>query len=178
MEKKQYNRKIAGVVIFLALVLAFLGLLAWKLSGDWRNRGRVEDAVIELTPTATHSQTDLDAAAEAVLEHFTCYRQCKLERLWYDPAQAGPLERKVCENTDRQPEQVVVLFADFQSGDQGCLVRENYEQYIKQDTHYRDYRFLLLWHPDLGWQVQNSLIEQNLPESTPAVVTPAPTPTP
>ena len=177
MEKKRCNRQIVVAVILLALVLVFLGLLVWKLTSDWRQRGRVENAVMELTPTATHSQADLDAAAEAVREHFACYRGCELERLWYDPVQAAPLEREVCENTERQPEQVIVFLADFQSGAQGCLVRENFEFHIEPNTNYTDYRFLLLWHPDLGWQVQNSMIEQNPPESTPTAVTPPPTPT-
>lgn len=178
MEKKRYNRQIAIAAILMALMLAFLGLLVWTATYSWRHRGRVENVVIELTPTATHSQEDLDAAAEAVQEHFASYRGCELERLWYDPAQAGPLERKVCGSVDRQPEQVIVLYADFQSGDQGCLVRENYEYHIERNTEYRNYRFLLLWHPDLGWQVQNSMIEQNSTESTPMAVTPPPTPTP
>ena len=65
MEKKQFNRQIAMTALLLALLLAFLGLLVWKLTADWRAQRHLDKLPMELQPTAIHSQTDLEAAAEA-----------------------------------------------------------------------------------------------------------------
>lgn len=114
MEKKQYNRSIAAAAILLALVLAFLGLLIWEQSYGWRVQRRLERARVELQSTAAHSQADLDAAVEAVKRDMPGQWAFDLERIWYDPAQAGPLERDVKSQYGiLQPEDVVVLFVDY-----------------------------------------------------------------
>lgn len=114
MEKKRANWQIALAAILLALVLAFLGLLVWKLTADWRVQRNLDKLPMELQPTATHSQADLEAAAEAVTQQMSIEWKFDLERIRYDPAQAGPLERDVQSQYDvLRPEDVVVLFADF-----------------------------------------------------------------
>lgn len=114
MEKKRYNRRIALAGLLLVLMLAFLGLLAWKLTADWRAQRHLYRIPMELQPTATHSQADLEAAAEAVTQQMSIEWKFDLERIRYDPAQAGPLERELlAQNGIGQPEDVVVLFADF-----------------------------------------------------------------
>ena len=91
MEKKQFNRQIAMTALLLALLLAFLGLLVWKLTADWRAQRHLDKLPMELQPTATHSQADLEAAAEAVTQQMSIDWKFDLERIRYDPAQAGPL---------------------------------------------------------------------------------------
>ena len=166
MEKKQFNRRIAMTALLLALLLAFLGLLVWKLTADWRAQRHLDKLPMELQPTATHSQADLEAAAEAVTQQMSIDWKFDLERIRYDPAQAGPLERELLAQYGiGQPEDVVVLFADFHAvpapgpAENQVVVHE--------------FCYTLMREEGSGWYV----FSQNTGNGSPsAVVTPTPIP--
>lgn len=171
MENKRCNRQIALAAILLVLVLAFLGLLVWKLTYDWRAQRHLDQVPVELQPTAVHSQADLEAAAEAVTRHMSSGCKFDLERIWYDPAQAGPLERDAKSQYGiLQPEDVVVLFADVRDMPAPGPAGEGDNQVMVNA-----YRYTLMREEDGGWYVFSEDTSSRDPS---AFVTPTPAPTP
>ena len=171
MEKKKLSTQIALTSVLLIIMLIFLGAQAWHRYDNWRWRGRVDGAAIELAATERHSPEDLENASDAVQEWFVYFRGCTLNRLWYDEEMAAPIELEKSGIWERDASDVLVLFADFQSGKKGACT-----PWYELNTHYEDYYFLLLRGENCWSVVDGEALTP--PQTTHEIVTPTPTPTP
>lgn len=168
MEKKRINSQIVVAVILLALVLAFLGLVIRNQTYGWRAQRRLDRAAVELQSTTVHSQGDLEAAVDAVKQHISVDWALDLERIWYDPAQAGPLERELlAQDGTLRPEDVVVLFVDYRD-----VVNQGQAGGGTEETLRMEYRYDLM-RDDNGWYVSDCV---GLDASGTIFTTPTPTP--
>lgn len=168
MEKKRINSQIVVAVILLALVLAFLGLVIRNQTYGWRAQRRLDRAAVELQSTTVHSQGDLEAAVDAVKQHISVDWALDLERIWYDPAQAGPLERELlAQDGTLRPEDVVVLFVDYRD-----VVNQGQAGGGTEETLRMEYRYDLMRDETGCWYVFSTSALHGADVAT----TPTPTP--
>ncbi|TLG75385.1 hypothetical protein [Culicoidibacter larvae] len=86
--------------------------------------GATENTIVTLGSSVHFSETDLQAAADAVKEKFKDFKDCELTELWYDEVAAltqsdGNLEK-------------IILFSNFKTG-------PNVEQTMNADSVYKNY---------------------------------------
>lgn len=159
------NGQIALAVVLLVLLLAFWGLVIWDQTYGWRVQRRLDRVAVDLQATTVHSQADLEAAVDVVKGDMLYAQTFEPERIWYDPAQAGPLERELLtQHGVQRPEDVVVLFVDYQAAGSGET----------EGTSTVEYRYDLVRDDSGGWYVTSA----RLLHGAEAVATPMPTPTP
>lgn len=176
MAQNRKSGSIGCAVVLLVCLLVFLGTIGAYWYRHQQEKGKTEGADIALHATEIHTQGDLELAAEVVLETFEDYTGCTLNRLWYDGEQAAPLERELAESHAVDSSDVLVLFADLQSGESTVYDPGNGMALVGKHTHYTEYHFALL-RDENGWHISYEGTTTE-PEATHEIVTPTPAPTP
>lgn len=170
MERKQVKGHPVLASVLLILLLLFLIVLVSKQWNRWHYRGRTEGAVIELPATELHTQTDMDRAADVILEWFEDMEGCTLNRLWYEEAWAAPMEEERAGYEGVSREDCLVILMDYQTGDRPLGYPYD------MNTRYPDSFVALCWERE-HWRIvyQENRTEPERP--SPTVVTPTPEPT-
>lgn len=158
MKKKQTGHPVlAGIVLVLMVVL--LARVVRFYGEKWQYNGKADGAVVTLSACEGHSQEELEAAANAVIKGFADFRGHTLERLWYEPQAAEPLEQEWSQACGVDPADAVVLFADMTYSQPGAK-----PEIVTQERGFK----LMLLRTENGWRWDGT----DWPEM--AAVTPTP----
>lgn len=165
MKKKRTGHPVvAGIVLVLMIVL--LARVVRFYGEKWRYDGKADGAVVTLPACEAHSQEELEAAANAVIDGFSDFRGHTLERLWYEPQAAAPLEQAWSEKGGIEPADVVILFADMTYSQPGAE-----PEIVTQKQRVQ----LMLFRTENGWRWDGT-DEPERPEIPGQTVTPTPEP--
>jgi hypothetical protein len=138
----QYGEIIEMKKISVALLLL---LLVFSFSACVWNPGETGDAQITSSESVKFSQTELQAAADCVLEKFKDFKGCTLKKLWYDEDISHEMASAYSSEGN-----AIILLSDFRTDSTGP------DEGFEENTDYTNWNWILIRDSKDGeWRVKD-----------------------